>query len=132
MTSVEKITQIIKDKGIAPTKMMRDLGFSSGLFTQWKQGKQKPSLSKLSKIAEYLGVPLFAITDSEFSFNPEDMISLSDIPDPDEGRTCYIEEEPKEKSVDDLNLAYTIEMLKKMSPEDVLKAKKIIEALQGY
>lgn len=132
MTSVEKITQIIKSKGIAPTKMMRDLGFSSGLFTQWKQGKQKPSLSKLSKIAEYLGVPLFAITDSEFSFNPEDMISL---PDPDEGKTRYIDEEaeePKEKSVDDLNLAYTIEMLKKMSPEDVLKAKKIIETLQGY
>ena len=35
---------------------MQDLGYSSGLFSQWKKGSQKPSSDKLEKIADYLNV----------------------------------------------------------------------------
>ena len=54
MTTIERINELLSRKGIKPSKMMKDLGFSSGLFSQWKSGMQKPSADKLGKIAEYL------------------------------------------------------------------------------
>lgn len=56
MTSVEKINELLKVRGISANKLMGDIGFSSGLFSQWKKGLQKPSVDKLSKIADYFGV----------------------------------------------------------------------------
>lgn len=152
MRSVDKISNILKERGIRPTKMLKDLGFSTGLFTQWKNGAE-PSLTKLSKIAEYLNVPLFAVTDSEFDFGyPEQYINdgLDDHGLPwnydysksmEENKEC-IEQADKfnaevhkkiqiKKAVEDDILRYTIELLKSLPPEDVLKAKKIIEALKG-
>lgn len=35
--------------------MSKDLGFSSGLFSQWKAGLQNPSADKIEKMADYLG-----------------------------------------------------------------------------
>lgn len=58
MRTVDRIQDILNEKGISAAKMMRDLSFSSGLFSQWKTGKQKPSLSKLEMIADYLGVTI--------------------------------------------------------------------------
>lgn len=54
--SVQIIMQILSERGIKPGTMMRDLGFSSGLFSQWKAGMQKPSTDKLHRIADYFGV----------------------------------------------------------------------------
>lgn len=58
MNTVERIFEVLKARGITPSKMLKDLGFSSGLMSQWKSGAQKPSLDKLIKMAEYLKVPL--------------------------------------------------------------------------
>ena len=56
METVQIITNLLMSKGVAPSRMCRDLGFSSGLFTQWKQGLTKPSAEKLAIIAGYLNV----------------------------------------------------------------------------
>lgn len=56
MDITEKIIMLLNEKGISIAKMMRELGFSSGLFSQWKSGKQRPSAEKICKIAEYLNV----------------------------------------------------------------------------
>lgn len=56
MNTVQIIQEELQSKHIKPSKMMKDLGFSSGLFSQWKSGQQKPSVDKLQKIAEYLNV----------------------------------------------------------------------------
>ncbi|MGN0605825.1 MAG: helix-turn-helix domain-containing protein [Oscillospiraceae bacterium] len=58
MNTVQLIQEELSKKSISPSKMMKDLGFSSGLFSQWKNGLQKPSMEKLQKIADYLGVSL--------------------------------------------------------------------------
>lgn len=58
MITVERILEVLKARGIAPSKMLKDLGFSSGLMSQWKSGAQKPSHEKLVKMAEYLQVSL--------------------------------------------------------------------------
>lgn len=42
--------------GVKPSKMMKELGFSSGLFSQWKANAQNPAHSSLEKVANYLNV----------------------------------------------------------------------------
>ncbi len=54
MRTVDKIQEVLDSKNIKASKMMKDLGFSSGLFSQWKSGKQEVSLEKIIKIADYL------------------------------------------------------------------------------
>lgn len=56
MNTIEKIVTLLNKKETSVAKMMKELGFSSGLFSQWKSGKQKPSAEKICKIAEYLNV----------------------------------------------------------------------------
>lgn len=56
MDIIEKIILLLNVREISVAKMMKELGFSSGLFSQWKSGKQKPSAEKICKIAEYLNV----------------------------------------------------------------------------
>lgn len=56
MGVVQIIQQELDKRNIKPSRMMAELGFSNGLFSQWKSGKQNPSLKKIQKIAEYLNV----------------------------------------------------------------------------
>lgn len=66
MTTYEKIAAALKEKNIKPTVMLKALGFSVGLNTQWKQGKQEPSRDKLIAIAKYLDVPVsYFLNESE-------------------------------------------------------------------
>ena len=50
-----QIDQLLREQKKTASKMSRELGFSSGLYSQWKQGKQSPSADRLYKIAVYLG-----------------------------------------------------------------------------
>lgn len=54
--TVQKILELCDERGIAITRLLTDLGFSRGLGTQWKAGKQRPSAEKLQKIADYFGI----------------------------------------------------------------------------
>lgn len=56
MTPFDRICLLIKDNNTSGAKMAKDLGFSSGLFSQWKSGKQQISQKKLEQIADYFGV----------------------------------------------------------------------------
>lgn len=58
MAIFENIDREIKLKGISPNKVISALGFSSGLYYQWKSGKTKPSNEKISAIANYLDIPV--------------------------------------------------------------------------
>lgn len=53
-----RIQNALADRGITQTKMMKELSFSSGLFTQWRKEYQKPKLDSLKKIATYLKLPI--------------------------------------------------------------------------
>ena len=55
MKTIERIVALLEEKDIVPAKMMKELGFSNGLFSQWKSGLQNPSAEKVFKIADYLG-----------------------------------------------------------------------------
>lgn len=59
----DRIQLLLNEKGVSASAMAKDLGFSSGLFTQWKQGKQKPSSDKVAKMAEYFNCSIDYILD---------------------------------------------------------------------
>lgn len=56
MTPFDRICLLLEENNISGAKMAKDLGFSSGLFSQWKSGKQQISQKKLELIADYFGV----------------------------------------------------------------------------
>lgn len=58
MNIIERIQEQLDMLNISPSKMIKGVGLSSGLYTQWKKGMQKPSLKSLQKISDYLDVPL--------------------------------------------------------------------------
>ncbi|MBR6789768.1 MAG: helix-turn-helix domain-containing protein [Oscillospiraceae bacterium] len=63
MDIVDKIDRLLKDRGISAAQLCRELGFSSGLYSQWRKRSQKPSAEKLRKIAAYFGVSLDYLMD---------------------------------------------------------------------
>lgn len=52
---IGRIDQLLREQKKTASRMSRDLGFSSGLYSQWKQGNQSPSADRLYRIAVYLG-----------------------------------------------------------------------------
>ncbi len=56
MDVVDRIDALLREKGVSAARMCRELGFSSGLYSQWRKRSQNPSADKLQKIARYFGV----------------------------------------------------------------------------
>lgn len=71
-----KLIELCNENKTTPTAMLRDLGFSTGLSTQWKKGKQNPSATKLSAIANYFSVPVDYF--KEDKVQPDDKLTQQD------------------------------------------------------
>lgn len=56
MTLVDRIMQLVKDKGMSGTKFGEVIGLSKSPLTDWKNGKSKPTLDQVIKICEYFSV----------------------------------------------------------------------------
>lgn len=56
MCIIDRINRLLRERGISAAKMMRDLNFSSGLYSQRKSMGRIPSTDKIEVIAAYLGV----------------------------------------------------------------------------
>lgn len=76
MDTIDIIITLLKEKRISGAKMSRDLGFSSGLFSQWKNRIQKPSIEKLQKVAEYFGVSVDDLLYDKSGILANDTISM--------------------------------------------------------
>lgn len=50
--------KIIKERGISLYRVSKDTGIPYSTLNDWKNGKSKPKVDKLIKIATYLGVSL--------------------------------------------------------------------------
>jgi len=53
---VDRILDLLKEKGVTAYKLTTDLGLPNSAVTDWKKGKAKPSTDAIIKIAEYFGV----------------------------------------------------------------------------
>ena len=53
---IERILKLMEQNDIKDVEIVRELGLSNGVFTQWKNGKAKPGTDAVIKIAEYFNV----------------------------------------------------------------------------
>jgi len=54
----DKFRQIIEKKGITIYRVAKDCGIPLMSLYDWKAGRSKPKIDKLSKIAKYLDVSI--------------------------------------------------------------------------
>jgi len=65
--TIDRIFGLMASKGVTPTQLSREVGLTTGLTTQWKQRKQKPSADAIIKIANYFGVSIdYLLTGEEY------------------------------------------------------------------
>lgn len=55
---LEKINDLVKKNNLSHNKVAVDCGLQSNSFSYWKNGKAKPSLDAVIKIADYFGVSI--------------------------------------------------------------------------
>jgi transcriptional regulator with XRE-family HTH domain len=58
MDSIDKINHILVERNMSGAELSRQIGVSSGVFSQWNTKRTKPSLRNISKIAAVLDVPV--------------------------------------------------------------------------
>lgn len=75
---VDRIFMLMDKSGKSPATLSKEIPLTNGLMTQWKQGKQMPSLDAVTKIANYFSVSIdYLVTGKEFSISKSDSAILS-------------------------------------------------------
>lgn len=90
MEIVERVRLLCKEKGIAISKMEKDLGYGNGYFNP-KKLRAIPS-SRLKEIAEYLDVSvneLLGENDKEYYFDPDTIRMAQQIYEDKELRALF-------------------------------------------
>lgn len=81
MTVYERIENLRKSNGVSQGKLEKELGFSNGSISKWKNSMPKPE--RLQKIADYFGVTVdYLMTGEEkqgYYFNEETTKIAQDI-----------------------------------------------------
>lgn len=75
MTLFERIEELRNSRGISQGKLEKELGFSNGSISKWKNSTPNPE--RLKKLADYFGVSVEYIMTGEDS-NPETPYYLND------------------------------------------------------
>lgn len=75
MTLFERIEELRNSRGISQGKLEKELGFSNGSISKWKNSTPNPE--RLKKLADYFGVTVEYIMTGEDS-NPEAPYYLND------------------------------------------------------
>lgn len=118
MDTIDKINYYLVKQGKTGADLSRELRLSSGTYSQWNTKKTKPKKSKLSVIAEYLGVSVEDILPDDEEVLPK--AKKESAPDP---KTEGVSEAKKAlyDAIDDL----TDEQCRKLLPI-VLSAKQVL------
>ena len=53
---LERIHELMNDRGITEAELTREAKLGNGIFTQWKNGKAKPSTDVILKLSNYFNV----------------------------------------------------------------------------
>ena len=51
-----RLRPILDERGITVTMLTKELGITTGQFSDWKHGKRNPSTTYIAKIAKYLDI----------------------------------------------------------------------------
>lgn len=78
---INKILELLIDNNISEYRLIKELNFNENAFRFWRNGRQKPSLDALVKIADYFGVSLDYLVGREGFDNKSEISTLkSNIP----------------------------------------------------
>ena len=76
LDTTQRIFTIMKERGLSAYKVAKDTGISQGNFGDWKNGRTKPGLKTVRKLAAYFDVPVdFLLGTID---NPQGIVYLAD------------------------------------------------------
>lgn len=115
---IDGYDKICEAKGLSPTSVLKEIGISKGVYTNWKSTGAEPLNSTKKKIADHLGITI------------------------DELMTGEIKEAPAETGAEEMNdmleeirrrpeLKTLFSLSSKATTDDINTAIKIIKALRG-
>ena len=61
----DRLEKLLKERGITPYRLSKDLGISQSSLSEWKRGNSIPKYERLIKIAGYFNVPVGYLTGRE-------------------------------------------------------------------
>ena len=77
MTIYERIESLRKSKGLSQGKLEKQLGFSNGSISKWKNST--PKVERLQKLADFFGVSVeYLMTGKEDDEKTKDFIDIKD------------------------------------------------------
>ena len=135
MTMYERMEGLRKKKGVSHATLEKDLGFSNGSYSKWKNSTPNPE--RLQKLADYFGVSL------EYLMNGEKK-SVDYVVKTDNGNellveTYYLNEETRDmaqKIYEHKELRMLFDAARDASPQDLETVHSMLLALkrkeQGY
>lgn len=116
MTVYERIENLRKSNGISQGKLEKELGFSNGSISKWKNSMPKPE--RLQKIADYFNVSVdYLMTGKET----------------EGGETYYLNDETREiaqEIFENSDLKSLFDMSRKMPPERLKAHIEFMKKLQ--
>lgn len=118
MTLFERVERLRAEKRISQGKLEKELGFSNGSISKWKNSM--PSPERLSKLADYFGVSV------DYLVTGEDKSNLSD-------RKYYINDETAEmadKIFHSKELRLLFDAASDAEPEDLETVHQMLLALK--
>ena len=100
MSTIDKILDILNQKGMTPYELCKGAKISTGNFTDWKNHKAEPSLRSLRKIADFLHISIYdlmdkrdePVIDNKSEEVPEEIVLLArkmDKIDPEQRKRIY-------------------------------------------
>ncbi len=61
----ERFEELLKEHNVTAYEVANKTGVAQSTLTNWKNGKYKPKIDKLCKIANYFGVPVTEFIDDK-------------------------------------------------------------------
>ena len=114
MDTIDKINYYLVKQGKTGADLSRALGLSNSIYSQWNKKKTNPKRSKLSVIAEYLGVSVEDILPDDEEVLPK--AKKESAPDP-------------KTEGEDAQLAQLIAGFSRLSPQ---QKSAVLAVIEGY
>lgn len=129
MTMYERMEELRKRKGVSHATLEKDLGFSNGSYSKWKNSTPNPE--RLQKLADYFGVTLEYLMTGEKK--TVDYVVRTDDGDELLVETYYLNEETRDMAqaiFENKELRVLFDAARDSSPEDLQTVHSMLLALK--
>ena len=76
----EIFAQLLKERDVTPYQVSKATGVAQSSLSDWKNGKSKPKIDKMKKIAEYFNVSVeYLLGEKKSPADAEDKITFDDF-----------------------------------------------------